>query len=252
MKLLKPRNRILLALGIIGDIWDESRLLGGLVSQKYRDLYGWVPPAYKRNNFYQTIYRSLTTNDLEKVVVKGEPCFRLTSVSKKKLIRDFPIFRLQANPWRRIWSIGVYDVEEIVRWERNWLRELLLSLGFGRLQRSVYISPYEIGDDLAEMMRAKKLDKKVEFFTQANLAGGHEKELALKVWPVEELSEEYEKIVNDCLNVSELSDKERQEEIQRIRTLYLDLLIKDPHLPFALLPSDWQGEKTRGLVKSLK
>lgn len=154
MKLLRPKDKILLALGIMGDVWDEYRLVGGLVTKKYADLYGWVPPVYKRNNFYQTIYRSLITGDLEKIIVGGEPCFRLTSNSRKKLIRDFPVFRLQAQPWQKVWTISVFDIEEVVRWQREWARELFFGLGFGRLQKSVYISPYDLGEDLAEMVAA--------------------------------------------------------------------------------------------------
>jgi phenylacetic acid degradation operon negative regulatory protein len=252
MKLLRPKDRILLALGIMGDIWDEYRLVGGLVTKKYEDLYGWVPPAYKRNNFYQTIYRSLTTGDLEKIVVNGEPCFRLTSTSGKKLIRDFPIFSLQTRPWRKIWTVGVFDIEEVVRWQREWARELFVGLGFGRLQKSVYISPYELGEDLAEMIAAKRLGEKIKIFTKANLAGGYEKELALKVWPIEELNEKYHRVVSECLSISKFFAKERQEEVKKVRAFYLNLLIKDPHLPFELLPSDWVGRKARKFVKSLR
>jgi len=251
MKLLHPKDRILLALGLLGDIWDEARLLGGAVPANYRQLYGWVPPQYQRANLYQAVYRLLKTGELEKVVVNGEPCFQLTSASGKKLIRRFSIFKLQAQPWKKIWTVGVYDVEEIVRWERKWLMGRFLSLGFGRLQRSVYISPYDVGEDLKEMIVAKGLEKKVEIFTQASLAGGHEKVLAWKVWPIEELSQEYKKIVADCLGISKLPGRKRKEKIQKTRSCYLDLLLKDPHLPFELLPEDWQEKETRKLIKSL-
>ena len=252
MKLLRPKDQVLLALGIIGDVWDETRLLGGLVPSTYRAVYGWTPPAYKRNNFYQTIYRSLKTGEVEKIVVKGEPCFRLTSASRQKLIREFPMFKLQARPWKRIWTVGVFDIEEILKWLRRWVGDLFLHLGFGRLQRSVYISPYNLGEDLEEALATKNLAGRVRVFTQANLAGGHEKELALRVWPIEELNKEYEKIISDCLNVSKLSERERQKEIKRIRTRYLNLSITDPHLPFELLPKDWQGKEARGRVKGLE
>lgn len=252
MKLLRPKDRILLALGLLGDIWDETRLLGGVVSANYQQLYGWVPPQYRRGNFYQTVCRSLKTGHLEKVITKGEPHFRLTSLANQKLVRNFPIFRLQVQPWKKIWTVGFYDVEEIVRWQRDWARELFLGLGFGRLQRSVYISSYDLGEDLTEMILAKNLEGKVKIFTKASLAGGRERELALKVWPIKELNEEYERIISDCLGISKLSDAGKKEEVKRIRTCYLNLLIRDPHLPFDLLPSDWQGRKARELVKDLR
>ena len=250
--MLRPKDRIMLALGIIGDVWDEARLLGGVVPVNYKQLYGWVPPAYKRNNFYQTVYRSLKTEEMEKVIVNGEPCFRLTSASEKSLVRDFPVFKLQSQPWRKIWTVGVYDVEEIVKWQRQWLMERFLNLGFGRLQRSVYISAYDLGADLREMIAAKKLERKVKIFSKANLAGGHEKELALKVWPIEELNQKYHKIISDCLGISKLSDRKRQEEIQKVRTDYLNVMIEDPHLPFELLPDSWGSRKARELVTGLK
>ena len=54
---LPVSKRILLVLAFLADCLDEARLLGGLVGVTYSQVYGWVPPQYKRHNFYNQVRR---------------------------------------------------------------------------------------------------------------------------------------------------------------------------------------------------
>lgn len=49
----------------------------------------------------------------------------------------------KAKKWNRKWFLVFFDVPEIQRNKRNYLRRFLLQIGFYRYQQSIYIFPYE-------------------------------------------------------------------------------------------------------------
>ena len=57
-----------------------------------------------------------------------------------KLLLDF---KKKEKKWNGKWFFVFFDVPEIQRKKRNYLRDFLTKLGFYRYQKSVYIFPYE-------------------------------------------------------------------------------------------------------------
>lgn len=57
-----------------------------------------------------------------------------------KLLLDF---KKKKKRWNGKWFLVFFDVPEIERRKRNYLRQLLKELGFYQYQESVYIFPYE-------------------------------------------------------------------------------------------------------------
>lgn len=55
--------------------------------------------------------------------------------------------------WDGKWRIITFDIEEITRKDRDYLRRQLKWIGFEELQKSVWIFPYEIRDELKEFMK---------------------------------------------------------------------------------------------------
>lgn len=55
--------------------------------------------------------------------------------------------------WDEKWRIIVFDIEEITRKDRDYLRRQLKWIGFEELQKSVWIFPYEIRDELKEFIK---------------------------------------------------------------------------------------------------
>jgi len=63
-----------------------------------------------------------------------------------KLILDF---KRKKKKWDGRWFIVFFDVPEIQRNKRDYLRKFLKRLGFYPYQQSVYIFPYECGKEMA-------------------------------------------------------------------------------------------------------
>ena len=150
-KLLRGRDIFLLTLAGIGDIAQEVKDPLQIVGKSYEAMYGFIPKRYKRSNFSQTVNRSFKTGDIEKIVKNDGIYLRLTSTGKKRVYRDFPILNL-TRTWNKHWLIVVFDISEKSKSVRDSLRRKLKSLGFGMLQKSVWISPLSIGQDMREFI----------------------------------------------------------------------------------------------------
>ncbi len=53
--------------------------------------------------------------------------------------------------WDGKWRLAIFDVPERIRDRRNFLRRELHGLGFHQLQKSVWVTPYPLPDELSEI-----------------------------------------------------------------------------------------------------
>lgn len=62
------------------------------------------------------------------------------------------------KPWDGKWRLIVFDIQEATRKDRDYLRRQLKWIGFEELQKSVWIFPYEIRDELKEFIKLCKFE----------------------------------------------------------------------------------------------
>lgn len=262
---------LLLGLTNILDLFEEVKDPLGIVSKSYKNMYGWVPEQYKKHNFMHLVWRNIKTGYIEKIEKHGEIYIRLTSQGSKKITRDFPLLSLQKRKWDGKWRVVIFDIEEVNRNARDGLRKKLKELGFGMIQKSVFISPHNVIKDMLEFIENVGLEDVVYTFEASNLATGDVKELANKVWNLDALNEKYREIIEKMEDshltithdrVKMLNDVHGVEKIKLIRELrrewrrelrekYLIIVLNDPFLPKELLPSDWLGYEAKKLIKNL-
>jgi len=264
-KLLRPQDMLLLGLGNVLDLFEEVRDPFGFVGKSYENMYGWIPKGYKRHNFNHLVWRNLKTGYIEKVIKDGMPYLRLTSVGKKKVERDFPLLTIQNTKWDRKWRIVIFDIEEISRPIRERLRYKLREVGFGLLQKSVFISPHNIAKDFTEFIDVQGLNESAYLLEASTIAVGDIKALVNRVWHLDKMNDLYKGIIgkmqdNDLISDSDrlnkLNDedenKKAQDLIREIKKMYLEVILKDPFLPKELLPLDWEGERARFLIRKIR
>jgi CRISPR-associated endonuclease Cas2 len=87
-------------------------------------------------------------------------------VREKTLKIKFKMLKLLKKNKRRDgkWLMVIFDVPEKMRVWRNSFREFLYSLGFKKLQKSVWISPYDVYKEIEEIARVYSLDKFIKIF----------------------------------------------------------------------------------------
>lgn len=270
-KLLRTRDILLLGLSGGLDLFEEIRDPFQLVSKSYESMYGWIPGQYKRHNFMHLVWRSIKTGYIEKIEKESEVFIRLTSRGNKKVVRDFPLISFQNRKWDRKWRIVIFDIQEVNKTVRDNLRQKLKELGFGMLQKSVFISPHDVLQDVAEFTESIGLDSLVYVFETSSLVVGNVKELARKVWNLDILNERYLDLKNRIKSIQSsylISQRDRvnklntvnggnggkgkhEDLISEVKRACLEIALQDPFLPKELLPSDWMGYEAKKLIKNL-
>lgn len=240
-KLLRVRDRLLLGLAFLGEVFEEVKGGSGIAASAYENLYGFTPSKYKKSNYYATVRRMLSSDLIEKVIEDGEPKYRLSSKGGKTLICDFPLLTLQNKRWDKKWRVLIFDIPEKIRWRRDVFRAKIKEIGFGMAQQSVWVSPNPFEDDIREYIEARKLDSFVYLFISSGDFVGDIDTFIDNVWNIENLNEKYWKLLKDFEKY-----KGRENELVDV---FFELLMKDPFLPRELLPDPWYADEVRLLIR---
>ncbi len=250
-KLLNYTDWLLLGAGGFIDFVQELRDPFHLIENYYRNFYGYVPSRFQKTNYYKTYWNNLKTGNLSKVVKNGQVFLQLTSVGKEKIRRKFPYVNFQKKIWDDMWRIAIFDIEEESRWVRDKFRSTLKELGFGQLQKSVWISPYDFLGELKDFLNSHKLTDKVILIETENFFVEDIKTLARKLWPLDEVNHYYKEIEEEIQLLVKMKNKtKRKKPLPGLREKIVATFLSDPHLPEEMLPDDWYGEKVKREIKN--
>lgn len=257
-KLLRPKDILLLTIAGIGDIFQEISDPMQIMAKSYEAMYGFIPRQYTRKNFYQAVWRSVKTGDIEKVIKNNKAYLRLTTAGKSKVKRDFPLTGF-SRKWNKKWVILIFDIEEKSRELRNILRNKLKNIGFGMLQQSVWITPLPIAKDMTEFVSDNNFKEYVFILEVSSVLLGDPKELARRIWHLDDLEEmqidlneekkgldkSLENLdgrlkngdINDTGNIGNTENKEKIEiRKKELKKKQLELTLSLPFLFTELLP----------------
>jgi len=83
----------------------------------------------------------------------------LTSKGRVEIIKNILQQKKEKElKWDEKWRAVIFDVPEVSRRDRDFLRRELLWIGFKELQKSVWIYPYEIEKELKALLELWKAD----------------------------------------------------------------------------------------------
>ena len=100
----------------------------------------------------------LKRQGLLKEYKRGEKRYlKLTQKGKIEIVRC-KLKQKAGEPWDRKWRVVIFDIPEVTRKDRNFLRRQLKWLGFFELQKSVWIFPYEVKIELREFIKLCKIE----------------------------------------------------------------------------------------------
>jgi len=240
VKRLRLQDRLLLGLAFMGDRVADI-IEGGSRAYRQRKLFPWYPADKQRKSFLDAVRRLLQTDCIEKQIKNKQPYFCLTAKGKNKLFRRFSLLSLQQKSWDKKWRLVIYDFPEGLSYVRDSLRKKLKELGFGKWQRSVYISPYDFVDDMVEFFKSKKIFGPAQILTAEHYQMGEAKDFARKIWELDDLNHKYENIYQHI----------NKNNVGKLMDVYLNLIEKDPFLPQELLPENWWADKVRKKITRL-
>lgn len=178
--------------------------------------------------------------------------FTLTKEGKERLEGILPKY-FGKKEWNGNWYLVIYDIPEEVKGYRDALRKKLKKLGFGQLQASVWVCPFDFFGEIKKIVDKYEISPYVIFAISDRLGTREARILAEKVWNTEEINNQYRGLIDQYRELKKNSEKENQEwRKRRLYFEYLNILRQDPQLPRELLPEDWMGERAHQLFSKFK
>ncbi|MBI5620008.1 CRISPR-associated endonuclease Cas2 [Candidatus Gottesmanbacteria bacterium] len=167
----------------------------------------------------------------------------ITREGKRRLASLIPHYD-DTRMWDSRMHLITYDIPEKRRRDRGLLREYLQRIGCGRLQDSVWMTPYNPIDTLRSFIEEKQLGGTVivsDIGKDGSIGEEDVQLMVVRTYGLEPLNDRYEEWLADV-------GEHGVDHWAVVR--YLSILADDPQLPFPLLPSWWKGEKAYLSVKN--
>lgn len=138
-------------------------------------LSGW-PEEYPRHRLRQEIERMKKREWIVEAEKDGKRFLRLTDKGRVhalcQKIKNLPAPHKLA--WDKKWRLAIFDIPEQGKHERNLIRRTLISAGFQKMQKSVYLYPHSIPEELRLLLQKKGLNKFIRFIEDAHLEDDRE------------------------------------------------------------------------------
>ena len=164
--------------------------------------------------------------------------------------------------WDRKWHMVSFAIPEARRSGRDAFRDRLLALGGAPIANGLYVSPHRWEKDVAgEAERLEVSGAVTQASTDDLTVGGvsDPRELARRLWPIDELASRYERFVEAYKGVPDALDAMRQRHERLADAVFLpgalsvtvefsEIFADDPLLPPELLPRPWPGRAARELL----
>jgi CRISPR-associated endonuclease Cas2 len=251
-KLLRISDYLLLTLALASDAFMEIRSGFGAMPLALDMMYGYSHARNKKNSYKSTVSRMLSTGDINKKVdSNGKVILEITPSGISNFKRRFPMLSLKSKKWDNSFMVVIFDIPEVERKDRYAIRKKLEALGFAMLQESVWVSPYHFEEDLREFFVNNELTDKVFVLNAKNIYAGNINEMVKKIWKLEILNNNYERIFTLCRKFSNIQDKNNHDEVRNIMNLYLSILKSDPMLPEEIDFSKSYRDRASGALKSI-
>ena len=118
----------------------------------------------------QDYYKSFYYLGKRKLISKTRDTFRLTKNGEKEaffahLDAKLVLHKPKKKKWDGQWRMIVFDIPEKKRKYRDYLRQMLKTLGFKELQKSTWVTPYSIPDFLKELLWEERMKHFTRFIT---------------------------------------------------------------------------------------
>jgi phenylacetic acid degradation operon negative regulatory protein len=153
------------------------------------------------------------------------------------------------------WIVVVFSVPESERDKRHALRSALTRLGFGTAAPGVWVAPGNLARETRRTLERRGLSSYVDIFAGTHVAFGDLPSKVREWWNLEELTELYAGFLRRHQNlldrVSNSTPRDAFRMYVPMLTEWRRLPYRDPGLPLALLPPQWNGVTAGALFDEL-
>ncbi len=121
----------------------------------------------------QTIQRSRDRLISNNYLVYENGFLRITEKGKRKLLLERGISERKPKSWDKKWRVLIFDIKEKRKKTREKIRRTLHSIGFIRLQDSVWVYPYPCEDYVVLLKSDFKIGKDLLYMVVDEIENDH-------------------------------------------------------------------------------
>lgn len=128
-------------------------------------------PRKAADKLERALRRLIEDGSVEKSGHGNKKRYRITPTGEQKLARlRFAEYTLpKPKKWSGVWWVVCFDIPEVDKYVRTTFQTKLSSLGFYRLQNSVFVHPYPCKEFIALANQAFGLEKCVRLIAATNI-----------------------------------------------------------------------------------
>jgi phenylacetic acid degradation operon negative regulatory protein len=256
------RNEALSGTSLIMTIFGDCIFhRGGIISLasliQLMDVFG-----FNERSVRTAVFRLVQNGWLVSEKIGRTSYYRVTESSRQRFIMaDQKIYSFTHQEWNQKWDLVLLSSVELEN--KLLLKKELEWLGFANIATNVMAYPGCDHHKLQNLLLNLKMTEQVVVFKAEALLLWQEsyptvKRMVETNWPVQELHQRYEKLIGVFREFFHLVENEEElDPVQafQLRILlihqYRRILLKDPNLPFELLPSNWLSINARNLSSNL-
>jgi phenylacetic acid degradation operon negative regulatory protein len=180
----------------------------------------------------------------------GIAIYRLSEDGYKYLNNVLNSLHKPVSHWDKKWRIVWFSIPEKDRPLRDKFRRELESLGMRPVLNGVWMSPFAILDDVANIARGFSISSQILLTESDNIDGISSQDIVSN-WDFSSTREMYENFILKAENLFLRKDLSRVE----LKTLILEYAMvvnREPRLPIELFPNDWPKFRATLLYKKAK
>ncbi len=185
------------------------------------------------------------------------PSLTLTPAGKQRLPPYFHPHDHWNRRWNKWWYVLMFDVPERERPYRDTLRRFLKKMHLGCLQKSVWVTPWDIRPEYADMDTAASVDSIAFLFEARTVLGYGNQSVVREAWDfnqINQIQELYIHFANKNLSLLETATPAESSLVQLLRMdslAYAQAMLIDPLLPKELHPKEYAGPQVAELHHEL-
>lgn len=150
------------------------------------------------------------------------------------------------------WLFVVFDIPEKKRNQRDRLRNSLISLGFGRLQDSIWLSYYDYKNKLEKLINDLDIKNEVNYFYTQTMDSNEQKKLVEKLyWNWQQINQGYKDFINSSNSFLQAKNKNTY-QARKLVYLFAKTMQNDPKLPKILQLKKSHTDKAFNIYKKIR
>lgn len=177
---------------------------------------------------------------------QGEVIYQLTEIGKSMIYNWWATIKnyqdklsLQKQPWDRVWHLVIFSFPNAKQNERDELTKFLQSLGYGILNKGVWISPYDFSKEISQKVGSLQISEYIHLLSAQPEKGQKNSSIESSIWEISLFRQRYEALMYKIDlaqgTAEELTAAQTLPILHELGLEFMEVISEDPQLPLEIL-----------------